>query len=49
MSFDLSGFVARGMLYQLIDESASHLRVALSQALPEDDQIILAHVRSALS
>lgn len=30
-------------------EAASHLRVALVQALPSDDQIIIGHVRDALA
>jgi hypothetical protein len=28
--------------------AASHLRVALSQSIPSDDQVILDHVREAL-
>lgn len=31
-----------------IEQAASHLRVALLQATPSDDQIILGHVRDAL-
>lgn len=30
-------------------DAASHLRVALSQALPSDDQIIIGHMRDALA
>lgn len=31
-----------------LEQAASHLRVALLQSLPSDDQIILGHVRQAL-
>jgi hypothetical protein len=31
-----------------VEEARSHLRVALSQTLPTDDQIIIGHIRSAL-
>jgi hypothetical protein len=31
-----------------LDIAKSHLRVALVQALPSDDQIIIGHIRSAL-
>jgi hypothetical protein len=33
---------------QGVEAARSHLRVALSQALPTDDQIIIGHIRSAL-
>ena len=32
-----------------IAEAASHLREILRQALPSDDQLIIEHVREALS
>jgi hypothetical protein len=31
-----------------VEAARSHLRVALSQSLPTDDQIIIGHIRSAL-
>jgi len=31
-----------------ISEAASHLRIALSQMIPSDDQIIAEHIREAL-
>jgi len=49
MTFDLNGFFDRAEMFSVMDEAASHLRVALVQILPTDDQIIMGHVREALS
>ena len=32
-----------------LTDIASHLRVALSQSLPTDDQVIIGHVKDSLS
>ena|SRR6185312_3306215 len=34
-------------LRSLVEEASSHLRVALAQALPSDDHIIIGHIQAA--
>jgi len=49
MTFDLKGFFGQAEMFSIMDEAASHLRVALAQTLPTDDQIIMGHVKDALA
>jgi len=49
MEFNLRGFFGQAEMFSIMDEAASHLRVALAQTLPTDDQIIMGHVKDALA
>ena len=39
----------RGRLLAVVEDARGHLRVALTQAVPADDEIIMGHVRDALA